>query len=73
MKAIGVNFADAYRRKGNYHLKENPSFIAGYEGAGIVMNANGNSGFKIGERVAYADVTYTNAELVGVRAYNSIA
>lgn len=24
MKAIGLNFADVYRRKGNYHLKGNP-------------------------------------------------
>ncbi|WP_245176538.1 hypothetical protein [Flavobacterium denitrificans] len=30
MKAIGLNFADVYRRKGTYHLKGNPPFIAGY-------------------------------------------
>jgi hypothetical protein len=40
MKAIGLNFADVYRRKGNYHLKGNPPFIAGYEGAGIVADNN---------------------------------
>jgi NADPH2:quinone reductase len=40
MKAIGLNFADIYRRKGNYHLKGQPPFIAGYEGAGIVVDAN---------------------------------
>jgi NADPH2:quinone reductase len=66
MKAIGLNFADVYRRKGNYHLKGNPPFIAGYEGAGIVVNANGNSEFKIGDRVAFADVPFANAELVAV-------
>jgi NADPH2:quinone reductase len=66
MKAIGVNFADVYRRKGNYHLKGNPPFIAGYEGAGIVVDANGNSDFRIGDRVAFADVPFANAELVAV-------
>lgn len=66
MKAIGLNFADVYRRKGNYHLKGNPPFIAGYEGAGIVVDTNGNSEFKIGDRVAFADVPFANAELVAV-------
>lgn len=66
MKAIGLNFADVYRRKWNYHLKGNPPFIAGYEGAGIVVDANGNSDFKIGDRVAFADVPFANAELVAV-------
>jgi NADPH:quinone reductase len=36
MKAIGLNFADIYRRKGNYHLVGQPPYILGYEGAGIV-------------------------------------
>jgi len=72
MKAIGLNFADVYRRKGNYHLKGNPPFIAGYEGAGIVVNANGNSEFKIGDRVAFADVPFANAELVAVPLENVI-
>jgi NADPH2:quinone reductase len=66
MKAIGLNFADVYRRKGNYHLKGNPPFIAGYEGAGIVVETNGNSDFKVGDRVAFADVPFANAELVAV-------
>ena len=42
MRAIGLNYADIYRRKGNYHLKGNPPYIAGYEGAGVVINANNN-------------------------------
>ncbi|WP_281324238.1 quinone oxidoreductase [Flavobacterium sp. IMCC34518] len=66
MKAIGLNFADVYRRKGNYHLKGNPPFIAGYEGAGIVVDTNGNADFKIGDRVAFADVPFANAEFVAV-------
>ncbi|SDW73950.1 quinone oxidoreductase family protein [Flavobacterium degerlachei] len=65
MRAIGLNFADVYRRKGNYHLVGNPPFIAGYEGAGVVVNSN-NSEFKIGDRIAFADVPLANAELVAV-------
>jgi len=66
MRAIGLNFADVYRRKGNYHLKGNPPFIAGYEGAGVVVEANNNPDFKIGDRIAFADVPFANAELVAV-------
>ena len=66
MKAIGLNFADVYRRKGNYHLKGNPPFIAGYEGAGIVVDTNNHSEYKVGDRVAFADVPFANAELVAV-------
>ena len=72
MRAIGLNFADVYRRKGNYHLKGNPPFIAGYEGAGIVVNANNQPGFKIGDRIAFADVPFSNAELVAVPVANAI-
>ena len=36
MQAIGLNFADIYRRRGDYHLAGNPPYILGYEGAGIV-------------------------------------
>src|SRR3970282_63497 len=70
MRAIGLNFADVYRRKGNYHLKGNPPFIAGYEGAGVVVNANNHPGFKIGDRIAFADVPFSNAELVAVPVAN---
>jgi NADPH2:quinone reductase len=66
MKAIGLNFADVYRRKGNYHLKGNPPFIAGYEGAGIVVDTNNHPEYKVGDRVAFADVPFANAELVVV-------
>lgn len=66
MKAIGLNFADVYRRRGNYHLKGNLPFIAGYEGAGIVIDANNHSEFKVGDRVAFADAPFANAELVAV-------
>jgi NADPH2:quinone reductase len=72
MRAIGLNFADVYRRKGNYHLKGNPPFIAGYEGAGVVVDTNNNPEFKIGDRVAFADVPFANAELVAVPVSNAI-
>ncbi|MBL0313315.1 MAG: quinone oxidoreductase [Holophagaceae bacterium] len=68
MKAIGLNFADIYRRKGNYHLAGSPPWIAGYEGAGVIeaMNGDAPSGTKIGNRVAFADAPFANSELVAV-------
>ncbi len=64
-KAIGLNFADIYRRKGNYHLKGEPPFIAGYEGAGTVVESKSNN-FKVGDRIAYTDVPFANAEFIAV-------
>jgi NADPH:quinone reductase len=72
MKAIGLNYADVYRRKGNYHLKGAPPYIAGYEGAGIVVNAAGVPGFKNGDSICFADVPFANAELVAVPADHAI-
>jgi NADPH:quinone reductase len=54
MESIGLNYADIYRRKGNYHLKGNPPFIAGYEGAGIVVESKVLN-IKIGDRIAFTD------------------
>ncbi|MGG0658651.1 quinone oxidoreductase family protein [Rummeliibacillus pycnus] len=66
-KSIGLNFADIYRRKGNYHLAGEPPFILGYEGAGIIEAIGSNvTEVKIGDRVAFADVPFANAELVAV-------
>lgn len=66
MRAIGLNFADIYRRKGNYHLTGQPPYIAGYEGAGVVLNTNNVPGIQAGDRVAFADVPLANAEQVAV-------
>src|SRR5690348_8702553 len=67
MKAIGLNFADIYRRKGNYHLAGTPPYILGYEGSGIVEQVGtGVTNIKIGDRIAFADVPFANAELVAV-------
>ena len=68
MKAIGLNYADVYRRRGKYHLKGNPPFIAGYEGAGIIKDTNNVAGFSIGQRVAFCDMPFANAALVKVSA-----
>jgi len=57
-RAIGLNFADVYRRRGAYHLVGSPPFIAGYEAAGVVVDS--------AERVAFADSPHANAELVAV-------
>jgi NADPH:quinone reductase len=72
LKAIGLNYADVYRRRGNYHLQGNPPYIAGYEGAGIVVNANGVAGFSTGDNICFADVPFANAELVVVPVANAI-
>jgi NADPH2:quinone reductase len=58
--AIGLNFADLYRRRGNYHLAGHPPYIAGYEAAGTISGT--------GQRVAFADSPFANAELVAVPA-----
>ncbi len=66
-KAIGVNFADVYRRRGNYHLEGAPPWILGYEGAGVVASVAGEeAGVAVGARVAFADAPHANAELVRV-------
>lgn len=73
MKAIGLNFADVYRRKGNYHLEGKPPYILGYEGAGTVKKRGSQvSGVSVGDRVAFADVPAANAELVAVPSEKAI-
>lgn len=66
MKAIGLNYADVYRRNGNYHLVGEPPFILGYEGAGVVEHAPAGAPFAPGDRVAFADSPFANAELCAV-------
>jgi NADPH2:quinone reductase len=71
MRAIGMNFADVYRRRGDYHLDGAAPWILGYEGAGVVEAIepadDGGAGLPAiteGSRVAFADVPRANAELV---------
>ena len=64
-KAIGLNYADIYRRRGNYHLEGNPPYIAGYEGAGIVVESKSRQ-YKVEDRIAYTDVPFANADYIVV-------
>jgi len=66
LSAIGLNFADVYRRQGRYHLRGEPPYVAGYEGAGVVVSAPAGSGLSAGERVGFADAPFANAELCAV-------
>ena len=68
LQVIGLNFADVYRRQGRYHLAGTPPWIAGYEGAGIVVSAPEGSGLVPGAAVAFADSPHANAELAAVDA-----
>jgi len=61
---VGLNLADVYRRNGTYHLAGNAPWILGYEGAGEIVSAPAGSGFSAGQRVAFADCPFANAELV---------
>jgi NADPH:quinone reductase len=63
-KAIGLNYADVYRRQGNYHLTGQPPYIAGYEAAGVIVTAADDSPFSVGTRVGVADVPLANATLM---------
>src|SRR5215472_12473648 len=70
--AAGLNFADVYRRRGNYHLEGKPPYVLGYEGAGVIEAIGAPSEpsssnvppFRVGDRVAFADVPRANAEYV---------
>ena len=67
--AIGLNFADIYRRQGRYHLAGSPPWIAGYEAAGTITElhpGDATGDWQLGQRVAFADSPYANAELVAV-------
>jgi NADPH2:quinone reductase len=68
MRAVGLNFADVYRRRGAYHLEGKPPWVLGYEGAGVIESITpsvaGALGLAVGSRVAFADVPHANAELV---------
>ncbi len=69
-RAIGLNFADVYRRQGRYHLVGEPPWIAGYEAAGEIaaLDPADAASFQIGQSVAFVDCPRANAELVAVPA-----
>lgn len=72
METIGLNFADLMRRNGVYPMRGNVPYINGFEGAGIVKDNDGHGVFRTGDRVAFADVPFANAELVAVPFDNLI-
>lgn len=62
VSAAGLNFADIYRRQGRYPLAGTAPWIAGYEGAGRVLNVgSGVEGWQVGDRVGFADVPLAHA------------
>lgn len=72
MEAIGLNYADIMRRNGVYPLSGTAPYINGYEGAGVVIDANDHPEFKAGDRIGFADVPFANAELVAVPVTHAI-
>jgi len=73
MRAIGVNFADLHRRRGNYFLPGKPPHINGYEGAGIVVAVGeGVEAIAVGDRVSFADCPFANATRVNVPVEKAI-
>ncbi|MGO3609750.1 MAG: zinc-binding dehydrogenase [Enterococcus gilvus] len=64
---IGLNFADIYRRRGEYHIEKHEPYINGYEGAGVVVEIGAKvTSQKVGETVLFVDVPFANAEYVAV-------
>lgn len=66
-RTIGLNFADVYRRQGRYHLAGSSPWIAGYEASGEISALHGDDvdgAFRVGQRVAFADCAFANAEQV---------
>lgn len=70
MTAIGLNFADVHRRRGNHVIEGRPPYVLGYEGVGVVAVAA--DGFSLGDRVGFADVPFANATRVNVAIDHAI-
>ncbi|SFD77610.1 NADPH2:quinone reductase [Phytobacter palmae] len=73
ISAAGLNFADVYRRQGRYPLAGNAPWIAGYEGAGRVVQVGaGVSGWQPGDRIGFTDVPLAHASHVIVPQTHAI-
>lgn len=73
VKASGLNFADLYRRQGNYRGMGDAPYINGYEGAGCVLAIGENvKGFKVGDRIGFVDVARANVTRLNVPADRAI-
>jgi NADPH:quinone reductase len=72
--AIGVNFVDTYYRTGLYKPAGGLPFVAGSEGAGIVVAVGeGVEGFGIGDRVAYPSNNGAYCEYRNIKAHALVA
>jgi NADPH:quinone reductase len=69
--AAGVNFADIYRRQGHPPYAGDVPYVAGSEGAGTVTAAGPGAG-RVGDRVAWTDVSGSYAEQVLVPADRAV-
>lgn len=70
---IGLNFADIYRRRGDYHIEKHTPYINGYEGAGVIEAIGANvTNQQVGETVLFVDVPFANAEYVAVPSEQAI-
>lgn len=73
VKASGLNFADIYRRRGNYRDMGAAPYINGYEGAGVVTAiGTGVDGFCIGDRIGFFDVARANVTRLNVPADRAV-
>lgn len=52
LRAAALNFADLLKARGQYQERQDPPFTPGLEGAGEVVAAPPDSGFRPGDRVA---------------------
>lgn len=70
---IGLNYADIYRRKGEYHIEKHLPYINGYEGVGTIIACGSNvEQFRKGDDILFVDVPFANAEQVLVPVENAI-
>lgn len=73
VSAAGLNFADIYRRQGRYPLAGVAPWVAGYEGAGRVVDVGSNvRGWRRGDRIGFADVPLAHASHIVVPQDNAI-
>ena len=61
---IGLNFADIYRRRGDYHIEPNTPYINGYEASGMIVESENQT--VLNKKVLFVDCPFANAEFVAV-------
>ncbi|WP_322963853.1 quinone oxidoreductase family protein [Sphingomonas fuzhouensis] len=72
--AVGLNFADIYRRQGVYVLDGEAPWIGGYEGTGrVVAIGRDVDRWQVGQRVGFLDVPRAHAERVRAPADRLVA